>query len=184
MKPDPFTGDINVHQRWLPILKTVRIHVPIRSSTITANIPHQGDGENPNIPFTSSAWREDWVDPDDQTMSVQIYWTDSPDIAEHAPLMRETRDGEGIELDPRFQPWGKPHVKQLPDLKGLGFELEESWEQGPRYVVHSLLVLNGVGANVELSWWIARPNSRLYDGKLALFLPASFSPSVGCCGLR
>ncbi|GAB1740506.1 hypothetical protein NU219Hw_g5609t1 [Hortaea werneckii] len=144
VKPDPFTGEMNVHQRWMPILT-------------------RGNGQNPKTTFTSSTWREDWVAPDDTTMSVQIYWTDSPNIAEHAPLMLESRDRWEGKLDPRFEPWGKPQERKLPDLKALGFKLEESTEEGECYVVHSRLILDCKGANVELIWQIARPDSRLYD---------------------
>ncbi|KAI6862239.1 hypothetical protein KC343_g6540 [Hortaea werneckii] len=144
VKPDPFTGEMNVHQRWMPILT-------------------RGDGENPKKSFTFSTWREDWVQPDETTMTVQIYWTDSPNIAEHAPLMIDSRDRWEGKLDPRFEPWGRPQEKKLPDLKAMGFKLEESTEQGECYVVHSRLILDCKGANVELVWQIARPDSRLYD---------------------
>ena len=52
----------------------------------------------------------------------------------------------------------------------MGFKLEESTEQGECYVVHCRLILDCKGANVELVWQIARPDSRLYDGKILLFL--------------
>lgn len=100
-------------------------------------------------------------------MTVQIYWTDSPNIAPHAPLMLDSRDRLEGKLDPRFEPWGTPQEIKLPDLKALGFKLEESAEQGECYVVHSRLILDCKGANVELIWQIARPDSRLYDGKIA-----------------
>ncbi|KAI7343883.1 hypothetical protein KC354_g15426 [Hortaea werneckii] len=144
VKPDPFTGEMNVHQRWVPLLT-------------------RGNGQTPETSFTSSAWREDWVHPEDTTMSVQIYWTESPNVAPHAPLMLESRDRWEGKLDPRFEPWGRPQEKKLPDLKALGFKLEESTEEGECYVVHSRLILDCKGANVELVWQIARPDSRLYD---------------------
>ncbi|KAI6870015.1 hypothetical protein KC338_g3212 [Hortaea werneckii] len=144
VKPDPYTGDMNVHQRWMPILT-------------------RGDGQNPKKSITFSTWREDWVHPDETTMTVQIYWTDSPNIAPHAPLMIDSRDRWEGKLDPRFEPWGRPQEKKLPDLKAMGFKLEESTEQGECYVVHSRLILDCKGANVELVWQIARPDSRLYD---------------------
>ncbi|KAI7585384.1 hypothetical protein KC346_g17714, partial [Hortaea werneckii] len=144
VKPDPFTGEMNVHQRWMPLLT-------------------RGNGQTPNKYFTSSTWREDWIQPDETTMTVQIYWTDSPNIAEHAPLMIDSRDRWEGKLDPRFEPWGRPQEKKLPDLKAMGFKLEESTEQGECYVVHSRLILDCKGANVELVWQIARPDSRLYD---------------------
>ncbi|KAI6849086.1 hypothetical protein KC332_g1836 [Hortaea werneckii] len=135
---------MNVHQRWVPLLT-------------------RGNGQTPETSFTSSAWREDWVHPEDTTMSVQIYWTESPNVAPHAPLMLESRDRWEGKLDPRFEPWGRPQEKKLPDLKALGFKLEESTEEGECYVVHSRLILDCKGANVELVWQIARPDSRLYD---------------------
>ncbi|RMY85961.1 hypothetical protein D0861_06191 [Hortaea werneckii] len=150
VKPDPFTGEMNVHQRWMPILTRVRL--------VT-----RGNGQTPKNSFTFSAWREDWVRPDDDIMTVQIYWTDSPNIADHMPLMLDSRDQWEGKLDPRFEPWGRPQEKKLPDLKAMGFKLEESTEEGECYVVHSRLILDCKGANVELVWQIARPDSRLYD---------------------
>ncbi|KAI7495509.1 hypothetical protein KC367_g7270 [Hortaea werneckii] len=113
---------MNVHQRWVPLLT-------------------RGNGQTPETSFTSSAWREDWVHPEDTTI-------------------RDRWEGK---LDPRFEPWGRPQEKKLPDLKALGFKLEESTEEGECYVVHSRLILDCKGANVELVWQIARPDSRLYD---------------------
>ena len=112
-------------------------------------------------------------------MSVQIYWTDSPNIAPHAPLMLESRDRWEGKLDPRFEPWGRPQEKRLPDLKAMGFKLEESTEEGECYVVHSRLILDCKGANVELVWQIARPDSRLYDGKMLLSL--ALHTAAVCC---
>ncbi|RMZ03632.1 hypothetical protein D0860_06724 [Hortaea werneckii] len=144
VKPDPFTGDMNVHQRWIPVLT-------------------RGNGQDPKNSFTSFTWREDWVRPTDEKMTVQIFWTDSPNIAPHTPLMLDGRDQWNGKLDSRFEPWGEPQEKKLPDLKALGFKLEESTEEGECYVVHSRLILDCKGANVELVWQIARPDSRLYD---------------------
>lgn len=81
----------------------------------------------------------------------------------HDPIMSNGLEATEGELQPHIHKWGKPLTKKLPDLKALGFELLESPSGDEHYVVHSRLLLQCHGANIDVMWQIAKPGSKLYD---------------------
>lgn len=95
-------------------------------------------------------------------MNVQIYWTDR-DILDHQAMRigdTTTPLKEGIE---EYECLTMP----IPDLKALGFELEDT-SRGPAYRMYWHLELMVNGANVDITWQISKPGSENSDGKFEL----------------
>ena len=112
--------------------------------------------------LVTDTWREDWVSPEDGHLETQIYWT-KHDMKAHDPIMEGGLEASDGDLRPHIHKWGRPLIKKLPDLKALGFELQELPSREQYFVVHSRLLLQCHGANIDVMWQIAKPGSKLYD---------------------
>lgn len=87
-------------------------------------------------------------------------------MTEHDPMV----DGMSVirgTIKPGIEPWGAPLVKKLPDLKALGFKLEDSG-RGKVYELLARLLLTCDGANVSINWQIALPGTAPYNGTSTL----------------
>ena len=112
--------------------------------------------------FTTETWQQYMVHADEQTMTVQVYWTELP-IVEHAPILNganvlnsDVKDG--------IEPWGPPLEQRLPDLEAAGFVAVDSDKRGMVFEIYYRLLLEYEGANIRIHWQIAKPGTEPYDG--------------------
>lgn len=140
---DDYEGRDIVFERWLPLLE----------SDYTPKLP--------GAPVTVEAWQEFWVPVNDQTVSVQVYWSKNTNLHEHAPI-RRGRNAKS-QLKSGIYNWGDKLVKTLPDLGAMGFKSIGSRE-GPVFKVYCRLLLECNGANISVRWQLARPGTPPYDG--------------------
>jgi len=124
-----------------------------------------GEAREPGQEFYLKLWQQQYVDVNQSTMSIQVYWTEL-DIAEHGSILNGKDVQEGTVKD-GIEPWGKSRTQRLPDLKELGYPLVRT-ARGRCFEIFARLVLKAEGANVSLRWELAPPNSQPYDRRYAL----------------
>ncbi|KAK3673844.1 hypothetical protein LTR78_006399 [Recurvomyces mirabilis] len=143
---DRITGKVPmVYMRWLPLLSRSDHTTSTRSTTVTAQT------------ITTCAWQITHIPPSQESISLQVYYTDH-DIPRHAPMLHGMHFKQpGAALRDEFEGWGEELVLPLEDLKKMGHELMENVKGEEVYEIHYRVVLRCCGADVGLTWEVAKP---------------------------
>jgi hypothetical protein len=139
IKPLPyFDNKDSVCMRWMPLIE-------------------QGESSEPGQERKASRWQEFPVKIGQKSITLQVYWTDRDDMAEHSAML----DGSGFSLQDgklkdSIEPFGKELEMQLPDLPDLGYELEQQGDGDEQYTVYTMITVRGADADFTVDWQLAR----------------------------